>query len=402
MKDTILKELLLRNNRKIVFLIMDGLGGLPRFYGDKTELETAQTPNLDRYISEGIGGVLDPVAPGITPGSGPGHLALFGYDPLEYIIGRGVLSALGIGFELTDRDVAARINFCTIDREGNVTDRRAGRIPTETNKRLCQLIRENVTLSDGVEFFMETESEHRAMLVLRGDNLGGNINDTDPQQTGVPPLEPVGNDEPSQRTAKYVREFLTQVQELLKNEHPANMVLARGFAKYNPLPTMEERYALKACAIAQYPMYRGLAKLVGMEVLPKPEDHAAMWSQLQEYYDVYDFFFIHFKKTDSTGEDGNFGKKVSVIEQVDAWAGQLRKLNPDVLVVTGDHSTPSSLQSHSWHPVPVLLWSNTCRPDPVTQFGERYCLQGAIGRMPTKHLIMLALAHAERLKKFGA
>lgn len=402
MKDSILQDLIIRNERKIIFLIMDGLGGLPVAADGKTELETAKTPNFDRFIREGNGGMLDPVTPGITPGSGPGHLALFGYDPLEYIIGRGVLSALGVDFELTDRDVAARLNFCTIDGEGNVTDRRAGRIPTELNRKLVKKIRENVKLSDGVEFFIETESEHRAMLVIRGDGLGGHLNDTDPQQTGVPPMEPKGEDEASQQTAKYVQEFLDQVKELLKDEHPANMILARGFAKYEPLPTMEERYGLKSCAIAQYPMYRGLARLVGMTVLPKPENYSEMWAQLTENYNNYDFFFIHFKKTDSTGEDGNFGKKVSVIEEVDAWAGQLRKLNPAVLVVTGDHSTPSRLKSHSWHPVPMLLWSDTCRPDEVTRFGERYCMQGGIGRMLTKHLIMLSLAHAERLKKFGA
>ncbi len=402
MKDSILKELIIRNERKIIFLIMDGLGGLPVAVDGKTELETAKTPNLDRFVTEGNGGMLDPVTPGITPGSGPGHLALFGYDPLEYIIGRGVLSALGVDFELTDRDVAARLNFCTIDSDGNVVDRRAGRIRTELNQKLVQKIRENVKLSDGVEFFIKTESEHRAMLVIRGEGLGGHLNDTDPQQTGVPPMEPKGEDEASQRTAKYVQEFLEQVKKLLKDEHPANMILARGFAKYEPLPTMEERYGLKSCAIAQYPMYRGLARLVGMTVLPKPENYSEMWSQLTENYNNYDFFFIHFKKTDSTGEDGNFGKKVSVIEEIDAWAGQLRKLNPAVLVVTGDHSTPSRLKSHSWHPVPMLLWSNTCRPDEVSRFGERYCIQGAIGRMPTKHLIMLSLAHAERLKKFGA
>ncbi|RMI09303.1 MAG: 2,3-bisphosphoglycerate-independent phosphoglycerate mutase [Calditrichaeota bacterium] len=402
MKPELLQELIVRNDSKIIFLILDGLGGHPLTPGGKTELETARTPNFDRYATEGICGLLDPVEPGITPGSGPGHLALFGYDPLEFIIGRGVLSALGIDFELTGKDVAARLNFCTLDAQGRVADRRAGRIPTETNRRLCQKIRENVRLSDGIEFFIETESEHRAVLILRGEGLGGNISDTDPQQTGVPPREPEAADEASRRTVKYVQEFLSRVRELLKDEHPANFVLARGFARFEPLPTMEERYGLKAAAIAQYPMYRGLARLVGMEVLPKPETFEAMWQQLQENYSAYDFFFIHFKKTDSYGEDGNFEAKVKEIERIDDWAGQLRQLNPTVLVITGDHSTPSWLKSHSWHPVPVLLWSPNCRPDGVSTFGESACLGGAIGRMPTRHLIMLALANALRLKKFGA
>lgn len=381
---------------------MDGLGGLPMSGGGKTELETARTPNLDQFAAEGISGLLDPVSPGITPGSGPGHLALFGYDPLENIIGRGVLSALGVDFELTGRDVAARLNFCTLDKNGLVADRRAGRIATELNKKLCQKIRDNVKLSDGIEYFLETESEHRAVLVLRGDGLGGNINDTDPQLVGKAPRELEGEDEPSRRTVKYAREFLDQVQKLLKDEHPANMFLARGFARFDPLPTMEQRYGLKSLAIAQYPMYRGLARLVGMTVLPKPETYEAMWHELKNNYDDYDFFFIHFKKTDSTGEDGNFEKKVHVIEEIDAWAKQIRQLNPAVLVVTGDHSTPSFLKNHSWHPVPALLWSPNCRPDEVKEFGERHCAKGYIGRMATKHLMLLSLANALRLKKFGA
>lgn len=402
MNPDILTELIIRNNKKIIFLIMDGLGGMPLSEGGKTELETASTPNLDRYATEGICGLLDPVSPGITPGSGPGHLALFGYDPLKYIVGRGVLSALGIGFKSTERDVAARLNFCTISNSGIIKDRRAGRISTEINRRLCRKIRDKIKLSDGIEFFLETESEHRSVLILRGDGLGGNITDTDPQKEGLVPREPQGIDEASQRTVKYVKEFLSQTQEVLKNDHPANMLLSRGFSKFDPLPNMEERYGLKAVAIVQYPMYGGLARLVGMDVLPKSETYEAMWEQLSDYYDDYDFFFIHFKKTDSTGEDGNFTAKVKVIEQIDAWAGQIRKLNPEVLVVTGDHSTPSFLKNHSWHPVPALLWSPNCRPDEVTQFGERYCARGYLGRMETKHLIMLALANALRLNKFGA
>ncbi len=402
MNESIWKELLIRNDSKIVFLIMDGLGGLPQPDGDKTELESAHTPNLDRYAAEGITGLLDPIYPGFTPGSGPAHLALFGYDPVENNIGRGVLSALGVDFELTDRDVAARLNFCTIDEQGNVVDRRAGRIPTELNQKLVEKINSRVKLSGDVEFFLKTVSEHRAVLILRGDGLGGNINDTDPQKTGVPPLKPEGEDEPSQKTARYVEEFLNQVREILKDEHPANFVLARGFAKYVPFPTMEERYGLRAIAIAQYPMYRGLARLVGMTVPPVPETFDDMWNQLKENYQQYDFFFIHFKKTDSYGEDGNFQAKVKMIETVDEWSARLRELDPDVLVVTGDHSTPAVLKSHSWHPVPVLLRSRYCRPDEVTRFGERDCARGYIGRMPMKNILLIAMANALRFNKFGA
>ncbi len=397
-----LQSLHLKNDNKIVFVVMDGLGGHSMTPGGKTELETAKTPNLDRYAAEGITGMLDPVLPGITPGSGPGHLGVFGFDPLETVIGRGVLSALGVDFELTGRDVAARLNFCTLDANGIITDRRAGRIPTDLNERLCQKIRDKVKLSDGIEYFLLTESEHRAVFILRGDGLGGDINDTDPQQVGFTPREPEGGDEASQRTVKYVKEFLAQVRELLADEQPANMFIARGFAKFDPLPTMQEKYGLKAAAIAKYPMYRGLARLVGMNILEKPNDYEAMFTQLKDNYDDYDFFFIHFKKTDSTGEDGDFDAKVGKVELIDEWLGQIRELDPSVLVVTGDHSTPSYFKAHSWHPVPTLLWSANCRRDAVTEFGESSCNAGGLGRQPMKNLMIIALANALKLKKFGA
>lgn len=401
MNPDILSELITRNDNKIVMLVMDGLGGLPRPGSDMTELETAATPHMDRYAERGVTGMLDPVSPGITPGSGPGHLALFGYNPLETLIGRGVLSALGVDFELTGRDVAARLNFCTLAEDGTVADRRAGRIATDVNERLCKKIRENVTL-DGVEYFLMTESEHRAVLVIRGDGLGGDINDTDPQKTGLKPRRPEGEDSASEKTAALVRSFLEQVEATLKDEHPANMVLARGFATFDPLPTMEQRYGLKSAAIAQYPMYRGLARLVGMDVLERPGDYEGMFQQLKGNWDDYDFFFVHFKKTDSTGEDGDFEKKVRVIEEIDKWIGRLSEINPAVLILTGDHSTPSVLKNHSWHPVPTVLYSAYCRPDRVTQYGESHCTAGGLGRMPTHHLMILALANALRLKKFGA
>lgn len=402
MNENTWKGLLIQNDSKIIYLIMDGLGGLPMSGGTKTELETAKTPNLDQYASEGICGLLDPVYPGFTPGSGPAHLALFGYEPVEFNIGRGVLSALGVDFELTHQDVAARLNFCTIDENGFITDRRAGRIATELNQKLCEKIRKNVKLPEDIEFFIRTESEHRAVLILRGDNLGGDINDTDPQEVGKKPMNPVGADARSEKTAGHVREFLKQVKELLKNEYPANFVLARGFAKHEEFPNMEKRYGLRSFAVAQYPMYRGLARLVGMTVPPVPQTYDDMWSQLKDNYDKYDFFFIHFKKTDSYGEDGNFDAKVKMIETVDSWSNKLRELNPDVLVITGDHSTPALLKSHSWHPVPVILWSKFTRPDEVALFGEKYVKNGYLGRMAMKNIILIAMANAHRFKKFGA
>ena len=383
---------------------MDGLGGLPREIGGKTELETAKTPMMDKMAREGICGQLDPIGPGMTPGSGPAHLALFGYDPIKDNVGRGILSALGVDFPVTGRDVCARLNFCTIDKAGNITDRRAGRIATEVNQRICNTLQKSITLPDGIAFFLRTEAEHRALLVIRGDNLGGHIDDTDPQQVGVPPLKAKGKDSDSQKTARYVNEFLRKAKEELKKEDRANFILARGFTKHEPLPTMEEKYGLRCAAIAQYPMYRGLARLVGMAVLPVPEDFDTMLTQLKENYDNYDFFYVHFKKTDSYGEDGNFDAKVKMIESVDDWLKQMVELNPDVLVITGDHSTPSVMKSHSWHPVPVVMHSRTLmiRPDKSTEFGEQACTTGGLGRMPMNQMIFEAMAAAGRIQKFGA
>ena len=404
MKQEILDSLITKNKSKIIYVIMDGLGGLAREQGGKTELETAATPNLDNLAKDGSLALLDPIGAGMTPGSGPAHLALFGYDPIGDNVGRGILSALGVDFEVTDRDVCARLNFCTIDNEGNVTDRRAGRISTEINEKLCQKLRENITLADGIEFFLKTESEHRALLVIRGDGLGGNLDDTDTQKTGIPSLPAKGEDEDSKKTARYVNEFLDKAKQVLKDDAPANYILARGFAKHEPLPTMERRFGIKCAAIAQYPMYRGLARLVGMDVLPRPETYQAMFDQLKENYAHYDFFFIHFKKTDSYGEDGNFDAKVKVIEEVDQWIKNLDQLNPDVLLVTGDHSTPAIMKSHSWHPVPALLHcrNGMGRIDHTDSFVERHCAQGGLGRMPMNQIILEALAAAGRIMKFGA
>ncbi len=404
MNQEILQPLIHKNDSKILYIIMDGLGGLAKEHGGKTELETANTPNMDKMATDGTLALLDPIGYGITPGSGPAHLSLFGYDPIADNVGRGILSALGVDFAVTGRDVCARLNFCTIDDKGNVTDRRAGRIATDINERLCKKLQESITLSDGIEFFMQTESEHRALLVIRGDGLGGSINDTDSQQTGVPPLEAKGTNSESQKTAKYVNEFLSKAKEVLSDESPANFILARGFAKHEPLATMEERYGIHCAAIAQYPMYRGLARLVGMDVLPRPDTYEAMFDQLKENYDKYDFFFIHFKKTDSYGEDGNFDAKVGVIETVDKWVKNLDQLNPEVILITGDHSTPAVMAAHSWHPVPALLFANNkmVRADQTSEFGEIYCAQGGLGRMPMRYIIVEALAAAGRIQKYGA
>jgi 2,3-bisphosphoglycerate-independent phosphoglycerate mutase len=398
----LIRQLREPNKAKIVLLVADGLGGLPIEPGGKTELETARTPHLDALAAEGIVGLSLPVAPGTTPGSGPGHLGLFGFDPLDHQIGRGVLEALGIGVEVGPKDVAIRGNFCTIDAEGRVTDRRAGRIPTETCEKLVGMLRDAVQI-DGVETLVAPVREYRLVVRFRGEGLGDNVADTDPLSTGLHTLEPKAGDAASEKTARVAAEFLRQAKQILKNEKPANFLMLRGFAKFPDIATMADVYGVNAVAIAVYPMYRGLARLVGMTVVDPGKTIADQMEVAKANWGKYDFFFIHYKYTDSTGEDGNFARKVEMIEALDAEVPKLRALNPDVLIVTGDHSTPSRLRSHSFHPVPTLLWAPaTVRPDLVTTFGERPCLQGGLGQFLAKDLMPLALAHAERLQKFGA
>lgn len=390
---------------KIVQLVMDGLGGLPRESDGLTELEAAHTPNLDALAARSQLGLAVPVAHGITPGSGPAHLSLFGYDPLVYDIGRGVLEALGIDFDLQPEDVAARGNFCTIDDEGLITDRRAGRIPTEVGRKLVALLRD-IELP-GVRTFVEAVKEYRFVLVLRpteGQTLHANIADTDPQRLGVPPLTAEAQDEPSQETAALVNRWIAAAREILADHSPANCLNLRGLAKDPGLPKFPEIFGLHAAAIAAYPMYRGVARLVGMDVITLPGE--ALEDELQalrHHWGTYDYFFVHVKKTDSAGEDGDFERKAEVIEHVDqTLVPGILDLKPDVLIVTGDHSTPATLKSHSWHPVPTLLWSPYCRPDGVAQFGERACGRGSLGVFHASDELSLAMGFAQRLTKYGA
>ncbi len=394
------RELFTKNDSKIVMLVADGLGGLPWEAGGKTELEAANTPNLDALAAKSVQGASIPVAPGISPGSGPGHLGLFGYDPIKYMIGRGALEATGIGFELQQGDVAIRCNFCTLDADGNISDRRAGRIPTEESAPLAIKLRQ-VSIP-GIEIFVEPVKEHRFVVVLRGEGLGGNVRDTDPQATGVPPLDPVAEDDASAKTVDVAKEFLKQAREILKDEKKANFHTMRGFAAKPDLPSYEEVYGLRAAAVAVYPMYKGLARLVGMDIVGEAQSLDDQMEVLKQHWNDYDFFFVHFKYTDSTGEDGNFDAKVARTEDFDAIIPRVLELNPTVTIVTGDHSTPSFMSSHSWHPVPTLLHSDRCRPDGLTSFGEDTCIRGGLGQFEAKHLMTLALANADRLGKYGA
>ncbi len=387
----------------IIYVIMDGVGGLPFPGRGGTALEAARTPDLDRLAGESSCGLLEMVGPGITPGSGPGHLALFGYDPLEHNLGRGVLSALGIDFDLQQGDVAARINFATVDDDGKVTDRRAGRIDTETNRGLCEKLRNGITLDPDVELFIRTVSEHRAVLVLRGPGLEAALTDTDPQKVGVPPLDPHADDEGSEKAEGVIRSFVDQSRELLAGEDRANMVLLRGFEKYEPFPSLEERFKLSGLCISEYPMYRGISRLLGMDIHTPPSGVKASFEALESSWSSdHNFYFLHIKKTDSYGESGDFDAKVGVIEEVDALIGKAVDLDPDVLVVTADHSTPALMKAHSWHPVPVMIRARLARADRVERFDELSCVNGALGLRPGVHLIGLALANAGRLAKYGA
>ncbi len=397
----LIRQLAVKNNTKIVLLVLDGVGGLAMQPGGPTELEAARTPNLDALAARSACGLSEAIAPGITPGSGPGHLALFGYDPLQYEIGRGVLEALGIGFELQPNDVATRGNFCTVDAQGLITDRRAGRISTEECTRRVHLLR-NITLP-GVQVFVEPVKEHRFALILRGDGLGADVEDTDPQRIGVAPLPAVARNAQSQRTAELLNEWVAQARRILADHPPANMLTLRGVAKDPGLPKFPDVYQLRAAAVAVYPMYKGVARLVGMEVLESIGDTPAdQFESVRRHWDDYDFFFIHIKKTDSYGEDGNFDAKVHLIEHVDEALPALLALEPDVLVVTGDHSTPCLLKSHSWHPLPILLMARTARSDQVMQFSETACIHGSLGRIRHTDIMPLAMAHALRLTKYGA
>ena len=394
--------LLRESSSKIVLLVMDGLGGMPIEAGGPTELEAAVTPNMDRLAAEGVLGQITPIRPGITPGSGPAHLALFGYDPLEYEIGRGVLESVGVGLSVGIGDVAARGNFCTLDGNGNISDRRAGRIPSPEAIPLVERLK---TIEiPGVTTEVRHVKEYRFAVVMRGQDLHPDIYDTDPQRTGVSPLPATAHDPTAEATAQRFNQWTGKAREALSDQPRANGMTLRGFSTDPRLPTFKDSYGLKAAAISVYPMYKGVASLVGMQVIDfqgeAPEDE---FSALSRAWDDHDFFFIHIKKTDSKGEDGDFAGKAKIIESVDMALPQLLDLQPDVLLITGDHSTPARLKTHSWHPVPFLLWAPaTARPDDQTVFGERACGRGGLGNFSSVDTLPLALAHAGRLEKYGA
>jgi 2,3-bisphosphoglycerate-independent phosphoglycerate mutase len=396
-----LQRLIVPARTKMAMIIMDGLGGLPLQPGGKTELETARTPHLDALAARSVLGLTMPVGPGITAGSGPGHLAIFGYDPIQYEIGRGALEALGVDFELGPDDVAARGNFCTVDAHGVLTDRRAGRVATGVSRELARLL--GTIQIDGAEFFVQTVKEHRLAFVMRAPGLSDALTDTDPHKNGVPPRPVCALKPDSEKAARLANEFVDRARALLAGKAPANMILLRGFAKFPAVPPYRELFGLQAAAIAINGMYRGVAQLVGMTLLNVGghtiEDEFAT---LERNWRAFDFFYLHVKQTDTAGEEGDFARKVRAIEEVDALLPRLMALGPDVVIVSGDHSSPAVLKSHSWHPVPTLLYGKYVRADGIAEFGERACARGSLGVLPAKDVMPIALANAQRLAKFGA
>lgn len=399
-REELFKEISVKTTSKILLVVLDGVGGLS-YENGKTELEAAEKPNLDKLARESSCGLAVPVGYGITPGSGPAHISLFGFDPLKYQIGRGILEALGLGMEVGEKDVAVRGNFAT-KKEGLIVDRRAGRISTEKNRELIALLKENIEKIEDVEVILKSGKEHRFAMILRGDGLSDNVTDADPQKEGLPHKKPQALDKDSEKTAAIAWKFIQKAEEVLKGREPANTVLLRGFSKYPNIPSVQEVFKLKAAALATYPMYRGLAKLVGMEVIDCGETLKEQVKTLKEIWNEYDFFYFHYKKTDSSGEDGDFMRKVKAIEEFDRVLPQLLELNPDVIVVTGDHSTPSLMKSHSWHPVPFILKAKFALTDDVRKFTEKECAKGILGIFPAMEAMPLMLANAGKLKKFGA
>jgi 2,3-bisphosphoglycerate-independent phosphoglycerate mutase len=399
---SILKNLAKKSDKKIVLLVMDGLGGLP--YKGKTALEAARTKNLDKLAAKNECGLMDPVFPGITPGSGPAHLALFGYDPVKYQIGRGILEALGVGVEVKKGDLTARGNFCIVEK-GIVKDRRAGRISTEINKKLIKHLNKQISKIEGIKISFTSGKEHRFVVRLRGEGLCGDVSDTDPQKVGEKILKSVTtrDSKSAKKTADIINKLTGEIQKALDGiDEKPNAAVLRGISGYPDLPQFQEIYKLKARSIADYPMYRGLTQLIGMDVDRSPTSVEEEFLAFKKSYGDYDYFYIHIKKVDSYGEDGNFEAKVEKIEETDSYIPEIMELSPDVFAVTGDHSTPAVYKSHSWHPIPLLIVSKWARISGVSGFNEKECYGGSIGRIPSLYLTSLLLAHAEKLEKFGA
>ena len=396
------KNLIHEADTKIILFVIDGLGGIPRPEDGLTELEAAGTPNMDALAKKSVLGLINPVAPGVSPGSGPGHLSIFGYDPLVYDVGRGVLEGLGVGMELLETDVAARGNFCTLAPDGTIADRRAGRPSDQEGEAALNLLKENIEEIDGVQVLLKFVKGHRFVVVFRGDNLSGRVLETDPQQTGVPPLFPVPQKREAERTSRIIWQFIQRAQDILRDNHPLNGILLRGFSRLPYLRPFGDRYKMNGVDIAVYPMYKGVARVIGLDIIGQPTSFEQEVELLEKHWDQHDFFFIHYKDTDEAGEDGDFKRKCQKLAEADSYLPRMLALKPDVIAVTGDHSTPALMGKHSWHPVPFMIHSKFAGPDDCDRFTERAAKHGYYGRIKATDLMSLILANAGRTKKFGA
>jgi 2,3-bisphosphoglycerate-independent phosphoglycerate mutase len=397
---SIILEMARRNGAVTILLVLDGLGGFNSRHRS-SELTAARTPNLDQLASEGALGLHDPASRGITVGSGAGHLGLFGYDPLQYVIGRGTFTAAGVGFELQPGDVAARANFCTVDKRNIIIDRRAGRLTTDESSQICAILTERIHV-EGCEAFFIPERDHAILFVLRGGDLSAELTDTDPQKVGVCPLEMLPKKPEARSTARLITNLLDQVAAVLADRTAANFLILRGFDTRRELPPFPARYQMNALAIAVWPMYIGITRLLGFEAHKVEGDLEEEASALENLLPGHDFTFMHFRDTDTAGEDGDFDRKVAAIERLDAYIPRIINSGVEVLAVTGDHSTPSQLAAHSWHPVPVLLWGGSAPADRLEKFDEDHCRMGSLGRFEARYLMPQILAASGRLAKYGA
>lgn len=403
---TLLPRIARRTDSKILLVVMDGLGGciLP---GTPTALERARHPHLDRLATEGSVGRQIPIAPGITPGSGPGHFAIFGYDPLSTEVGRGVLETMGLGVPVRPGDVTARANFATAGPGGLLTDRRAGRIPTEEATPIARALAAAVPQIEDVHVEIHPGLQHRFALVLRGPGLVDAVSDTDPQLEGKAALRPEALVPAAEKTARITRAFLERANAFLAKQPKANTVLLRGFSGRPDLPTLGERAQLRPVVVAAYPAYLGVARILGMDVAEGVSPKSTIADEVtvleREWKKPYDFFFLHVKGTDSAGEDGDEERKARVIEEFDRELPRIRALAPDVILITGDHSTPGPMKGHSWHGVPFLLHGPFVEPDEAVRFDEPSCGKGRFGGFfPSLSLMPMALALAGKLQKYGA
>ncbi len=404
-----------KNDKKILLWVFDGIGGLPHPETGKTELETAVTPHIDAFVARSMTGRTLAFGQGVTPGSGPGHLALFGYPNDQIVIGRGVLEVLGSSevllggervsrFSLSKGDVAARCNFATrqvVGGQAVITDRRAGKPATAVSTALVQRISAEVSI-EGVEVFLLPGKEHRFSVVFRGEGLVGEVTETDPQVTGAAALRCEPCTPAAARAAEVVNAFVDQINTILADEPAANTALLRGIAGRPDIPTLPELFGLRCGAIAAYPMYRGIASLLGFDVLGDPKTWAEEVEVLKANYDSYDLFYLHIKETDSVSHLGHFDEKVKIFEQCDALFQAAIELGFEVVIITGDHCTPSTLMEHSWHPIPTVMGHPGCLFDDVGKLGERACARGTLGDIEARDLVPLAMAASGKFLKYGA